>query len=109
MLITMVIPLDSSPNQSFKITLPFDSYNRPIDFELYYNEIIGYWLLSIFDPATGKALICNVPLIPGTDLLGQYQHLELGHLIIANVGETNFKYWPAKTNLGVLWKLIWKG
>lgn len=109
MALTMIIPLDSSPNQSFQITLPFETYNRPVDCELRYNEIIGYWLLSIFDPSLGKPLLCNIPLVPGTDLLGQYQYLNLGHLVIANVGETTFKEWPSKTNLGTLWKLVWRG
>ena len=101
------IPIDSSPNQSFQVSLPFETTNRPIQFEVSFNDLSSYWVLNLFDPTEGVYLLTAVPLVPGLDILGQYQYLNLGHLFLLNTGDEFFREWPIRETLGAFWTLVW--
>lgn len=42
-----------------------------------WNDATAAWLLEIATP-DGIPILTGIPLVPGADLLGQHQHLELG-------------------------------
>ena len=80
------IPLESLPNQSFSTTIPINGENKRLELAFTWNEKAGYWVMGIFDPKNGAAILDGIPLLPGEyptdDLLGQYPHLGLGSCAI---------------------------
>ena len=67
------VPLSGLPER-FTITLA----GRTLGFRLTYANVFeAGWLLDISDGNTGDPIISGIPLVTGTDLLGQYQYLGL--------------------------------
>lgn len=66
------VPL-SARTQRCTVTLLNVSYQLAIT----WRDAAGQWLLDIAD-AAGNALLQGLPLIPGTNLLGQHAHLGIG-------------------------------
>lgn len=66
------IPLTSKAEQFF-ITLNGVAYS----FLVTWNEVSSCWVLDI-SLADGTPLLLSVPLVTGTDLLGQYEYLGFG-------------------------------
>lgn len=104
------VPVDSSPNQEFDTTLEIDGSSINLRFKLRYNDMAGYWVMTISDPATGAILLDSIPMITGADpyinLLGQFRHLELGSAFLYKAGNTALDY-PDSGNLGTDFLLIW--
>lgn len=104
-----IIPLTTSPNQTFSVTVPIDELNRYLILNIRYNGIAGYWIVSITDKVTGILLIDSLPLItgeyPSGDLLGQYEYLGLGSWSVVKKGTVPMDY-PDDTNLGTDFLLI---
>ncbi|MBJ9593235.1 phage baseplate plug family protein [Burkholderia seminalis] len=63
------IPL-SNDGQTFKMSLAGVIYQLTVQ----WRNAIGMWLLDIAD-ANGDLLVNGIPLVTGTDLLGQYAYL----------------------------------
>jgi hypothetical protein len=58
------------------------------------------WLISLSDVDTGVMLFDSMPLVTGTDLLAQYEHLGIpGSLIVYTDGDELAP--PTEDNLGV--------
>lgn len=51
-----------------------------------WNTEAGAWALDIADEASGTALITNLPIVTGIDLLAQYQHIISGSLVAYTEG-----------------------
>ena len=51
-----VIPLTNSPGQSFTVQLMIDGAPLSLNITLTYNEMAGYWILSISDINNIEAL-----------------------------------------------------
>ncbi|MBR8471931.1 MULTISPECIES: phage baseplate plug family protein [Burkholderia] len=67
------IPLTPDP-QTFTMTLSGIDYQMTVQ----YREAGGTgWILDVAD-ASGNALVSGIPLVTGTDLLGQYAYLGFG-------------------------------
>jgi hypothetical protein len=65
-----VIPLDDSPNQTWQVSLNINGGITTLFVELNFNEIAGYWAMSIFD-INQTLLASGVPLLTGLNLLEQ--------------------------------------
>jgi hypothetical protein len=96
------IPL-SGANQTFAITLNGTSYVLRFIF-CQTTDSNACWLLDINDQ-NDAPIVCGIPLITGTDLLGQYQYLNFGFILycfsdsvssaiptFANLGTTSHLY-----------------
>lgn len=83
-----VIPLTTSPNQSLTVQLTVDGAPLTLNITVQYNEMAGYWILSISD-TNNNLLIDSVPMItgsyPGANLLEQQRYLNIGSWYIVNV------------------------
>ena len=105
-----IIPLTAEPNQSFVCTIPVDSKNVTLFFQLRYNDIAGYWVMTLTDASTGVILLDSVPVLtgeyPAADLLGQYQYLLLGSAVLIN-DSGDVLDTPSDLNMGVDYKLVW--
>jgi hypothetical protein len=106
----VIVPTTSSPNQTFRCTLPIDGKNITLAFFLRFNSLAGYWLMDISDPETDLPLLASIPLVPsdapGGNLLHQYQYLEIGSAAIIKAGATSEEH-PGETSLGTDWLLSW--
>jgi len=80
------IRLKSLPNQRFATTIPINGENKRFELTFAWNERAGYWVMGIFDPKNGAAILDGIPLLlgeyPVDDLLGQYPHLGLGSCVL---------------------------
>lgn len=105
-----IIPLDSSPNQSFETTLFVDGQNIRIQLQLRYNAMAGYWAMTITDPETGAILLDSVPMVtgvyPAANILAQYPHLGLGSAYVLPVGNVDLDF-PDDSTLGTEFVLAW--
>ncbi len=89
------IPLTPEP-QSFRVQLVGVFYSMIVR----WNVRSECWVLDIAD-ASDLPLISGIPLITGTDLLGQYKYVGIGgQLIVQSDNDTNAV--PTYKNLGTL-------
>lgn len=101
------IPLSTEAHQIFQTTIPGDSSNLTLSFTLDWNAMAGYWVLGIYDPTSGDAILTNVPLLPGYDLLAQYAYLGLGSAVLVNSGDQSITV-PDESNLSTNFALTWE-
>lgn len=95
------IPLTAEP-QRFEIALAGDLYQLTVYWS---GQTEGGWLLDIATAEGGKALLAGIPLVTGTDLLRQYQHLQIGGMLWC-FSQTDLP--PSLGDLGVDTKLIFE-
>jgi predicted Zn-dependent protease with MMP-like domain len=99
------IPVDSSPNQEFDITVPVDGNNLQLHLSFTYNTIANYWVMSVADK-NKNMLVMSIPLVTGTNLVGQYNHLALGSAFLVKTGDSALNY-PDSDSLGNEFILLW--
>lgn len=103
------IPLVGSINQKFQVTLTINNENMLFNITVIYNEIAGYWVLTIGNAATNTVLVDSVPLFanvyPAGDLLGQFGYLEIGKWYIVNISNIQSDI-PTYENLGTDYILV---
>lgn len=108
----ITVPLTTSPNQSFMISLPINNKNIKLLLDLSYKEACQYWSMTIKDPQTKKEILSNIPLITGglnaksANILQQYQYLELGSAFVVKTTDINLDY-PDDKTLGSEFVLVW--
>ena len=96
------IPTSPTP-QTFSITLSGVQYQCA----LRWNTASSCWTLDLSD-ANGNLILGSIPVIPGVNLLEQFDYLELGGALVAstdydpnavptfdNLGSTGHLYWIA--------------
>jgi hypothetical protein len=87
-----VVPLSTAPNQSFAAALNVDGAALTLNLDIHFNEMAGYWVMSISD-ANNNLLIDSVPMLTGSwpagNLLAQQQYLKIGSAYIVNVSNIN--------------------
>lgn len=83
-----VIPLNNSPNQSYTVQLSVDGSSLTVNITVKFNEMAGYWILSISD-VNNNLLVDSVPMVTGTypagNLLQQQAYLKIGSWYLVNV------------------------
>lgn len=106
---SQIIPLTSSPNQNFSSGLQVDGAPLTLNFVVRWNEMAGYWTMSVSD-VNDDLLLDSIPLItgwyPGANLLSQYEYLKIGSAYILNNGISTSDY-PGRNDLGSAWSLLW--
>jgi len=100
-----IIPITAKPRNTFLCKIPVDSKNITLVFSTRYNEIAGYWNVSVSD-GNGTELIHNLPMLPGQNILEQYSYLEIGASCVIPAHKMEDE-WPNAGNLGTDWLLVW--
>jgi hypothetical protein len=103
------IPLSGAP-QSFNVALPTSgtdpttsgAYRMVLQYRA---AAMGGWTIDLYD-GVGNALVCGIPLVTGTDLLGQYVYLNLGGNLVC-YSEAVPDAVPTFNNLGSGSHLMW--
>ena len=72
-MITVEIPLRPATPMRFSMTLAGVAYTARI----YWNVFMQCWSLELAD-VDGYPLIMGIPLVTGTDLLGQFGYVDIG-------------------------------
>ncbi|MDY6148961.1 MAG: hypothetical protein SPI35_08105 [Porphyromonas sp.] len=101
------IPLTPAPfaQKTFKLTLN-GARNINILLKLRYYDLYELWVADVCDNTTGEELITGMPLVPGVNLLGQYEYLNIGSAWIVAVEPTKQQH-PDNETLGSQWVLAW--
>lgn len=107
-----VLPVNSSPNQTFEVSLPIDSQNRRFKFFFSWNPVGQYWQFDLYDiEGEEKQLLSNMPVCPidypYNNTILRYEYKEIGSLYVVNVGDTSNLQRPGINNLGTDWVLVW--
>ena len=106
---SQIVPLTSSPNQSFSVNLQVDGQPLTLNLTIRWNEMAGYWVMSISD-ANGVLLIDSIPLItgwfPAANILAQWGYLKIGSAFVINEGTSSSDY-PGNSDLGTNFDLLW--
>ena len=104
-----VVPLDSSPNQTVKVSLVVDGAPLNLILVFRYNEIASYWCMTVQD-ANQNLLLDSIPLVTGNypicNLLRQYSSLQIGSAYLINLSG-NPALEADNTNLGTSYIPIW--
>jgi hypothetical protein len=83
-----IVPLTNSPNQQLTVLLQVDGAPLTLNLTVKFNEMAGYWLLSVSD-SSNNLLIDSIPMIcgnyPAGNLLQQQRYLAIGSWYIVNV------------------------
>lgn len=91
------IPLNSSPEQLFSITLSGNTY----DCRVILNSRTGVWSISFSQ--SGVDIVVGVSMVGGVDILKQY-NIPIENVYIVNLDDTSED--PTKDNLGTVAKLF---
>ncbi len=105
-----VIPVDNSPNRTFRITIPIDGENKTFKLKLVYNSIGKYWMLTIMD-ISGKEIVANLNLtttfgFTEGNILKFVDYLRVGSLNVVDFSANTFSM-PNDKQLGNDYKLMW--
>jgi hypothetical protein len=105
-----LIPLTSNPNQRFQVVLNVNNSILRLNIAVRYNEMAGYWVLTISD-ANDNIIVDSIPMLTGTwpaaNLLKQYQYLKIGSIYIINNTNNPTSDYPGAANLGTEFIMIW--
>jgi len=91
------IPLNSSPEQLFSITISGNTY----DCRVMLNSRITVWSISFAQ--SGVDIVNGIPLLGGVDILKQY-NIPIENAYVVNLDESNMD--PSSNNLGTVAKLF---
>ncbi len=105
------IPLTCMPDsyQSFKITLAGDDgkkTNVALELRLRYLDLYDLWLADLTKLATNEILAAGVPLVLGTDILGQMGYFGVGEAYILQELPSDLQH-PDNKTLGKTFVLVW--
>jgi hypothetical protein len=105
-----IVPVSSFPNQQFQVTLEVNGQVLRLNLTIRFNEMAGYWVLTIAD-TLNNILVDSIPMLTGTwpaaNLLKQYQYLQIGSIYIVNNTNNPTTDYPNSTNLGSDFIMIW--
>jgi hypothetical protein len=97
------IPITNQPNQVFQCNVPVDGVNIPLGFFISWNNIAQYWMMTLYQNTT--ELIANLAMV-NSNLLGQYQYLNVGQAFIVPLG-TGVADYPGVSDWGNNFLLVW--
>lgn len=101
-----IVPLTTSPNQSFTSTIPINGGKIKFNFFLKYNTEQKCWEMDLYDK-NKKPLVVSVPLVCGLNILEQYDYLEIGSAYILKTDPNTMADRPNEYNLGNTFILVW--
>jgi hypothetical protein len=104
-----LVPLTTAPNQKLVVSLSVNGQSFDLLLSIHYNEIAGWWVVTIAD-AAGVVLLDSIPFVTGSEpagnILGQFEYMGLGGATIINASQAANDY-PNNTQLGVDFYLVW--
>lgn len=101
--------VDISPevlNQRVFITIEVNGKLLELVVHFRYNDMAGYWAVSIKDVVNNKIVISSMPLLAMQNLLAQYEYLRIGSMAIINVANVP-KDSLNRFNIGTDFVMIW--
>ncbi|CAI3574414.1 MULTISPECIES: phage baseplate plug family protein [Bacillota] len=101
-----IVPLTTSPNQTFTSTIPIDGNKIKFYFFLRYNTEQNCWEMDISN-SNKEPLINSIPLVCGSNLLEQYSYLNIGSAYIVKTDTNISGDKPNDKNLGSTFILVW--
>lgn len=105
------IPLDTTPDQQFRITVDINGENVPLVMRLRYNTEGDFWHMDISDGITGEMRLSNVPLLtgqyPAANIMRQFKYMGLGDAVIVKTTDGAESDSPDFYNLGTDFVLVW--
>lgn len=106
-----VIPLDTTPDQEFDVSVDVGGENIYLLLHLRFNTEGQFWKMDVSDGKTRKMLISGVPLVtgeyPSADLMRQFQHLGIGSAVIVQNSDLTEENIPGLFDLGTDFLLLW--
>lgn len=75
------LPVTNRPNNTLRAQVVVDGENREYLLALRYREVCKYWTMDVAD-LSGNAILVNIPLVTGVNLLEQMHHLGLGAAVL---------------------------
>jgi len=100
--------IENTPNQIMNVSVDIRGIATQLELDLRFNTIAGYWTINIRDVAKDKIVISSMPLIHRTNLLEQYQYLELGDAYVIGISNKPLDSLNMD-NLGKDFVFIWDG
>lgn len=100
------IKLTADPNQSYTLVIPGDKNKLTLKIQQSYNRMAEYWTMDIYD-SSSNALIMGIPMLPGYDLLAQYQYMGIGSAMVVNTGDPSVST-PDSTSIADNFVLSWR-
>lgn len=101
-----VIPVDNTPNNTFRCTVPVDGSSIKFKFFFRFNSEAGYWFMDL-SKSDGTNIISSIPLVCGCNLLEQYTYMKIGSAYLVKTDKTFRDDIPNQYTLGTKFKLIW--
>ena len=102
------IPITTSPNATyrFRISLKGNEVNQDIIIKLRYLDLYEVWTMDVYKDSLGDLVLCGAPLVCGTNILGQYEHLDIGEAYIVQAKADDLMH-PDNRTLGNDFVLVW--
>jgi hypothetical protein len=100
-----LVPLDPAANQTWQASVQVNGEVLTFFVYLHFNEIAGYWVMSVYDSARNP-LLASVPLVTGLNVFQQHQSLGIGSMYILNASGTPQDS-PDDTDLGNDFVMVW--
>lgn len=101
-----IVPLTTSPNQTFATTIPVDDAKLRLYFYLRYNTEQRCWNMDIKN-VNNKPLVNSIPLVCNLNILEQYSYLNIGSAYILKLDPNIQDDRPNEFNLGDKFILVW--
>ena len=106
-----VIPLDTTPDQQFSVTVDVGGVNIPLILHIRYNTEGEFWRMDVTNGKTQKMLISNLPLVtgeyPAANLLRQHGYLGIGSCVMVKNTDMTEAEIPGLFDLGSDFLLLW--
>lgn len=101
-----IVPLTTSPNQTFTSTIPINGGKIKFNFFLKYNTEQKCWEMDLCDK-NKNPLVASIPLVCGLNILEQYDYLNIGSAYIVKTDPNITVDRPNEYNLGSTFLLVW--
>ena len=101
-----IVPITTSPNQSFTSTIPVNGGKIKFNFFLRYNTEQKCWEMDLYDK-NKNPLVKSIPFVTGLNLLEQYDYLKIGSAYIVKTDPNATMDRPNEYNIGSTFILVW--
>ena len=109
-----IVPFTNAQNQTFEVPLQIDGTVKTLQGVLRFNEVGGFWVLSLSDSA-GTLILDSLPLLTGNgsgpeasgNMLGQFAYLNIGSLYVINASGVASPDYPNQSDLGTDFFVLW--
>jgi hypothetical protein len=107
---SQLVNFTNDPNQSGELALQIDGTQKSYLYSLRFNEVAGYWALSLFN-LQGVLILDSIPLVTGNvpsgNILKQFAYLALGSATVVNESGVTAPDYPNENDLGTDFGVVW--